>query len=266
MDTWLESGCVAPWAPRLAVVDEHGISAKADSPERFVGVPGMSAVCSSLAAQLRDCRYRWQARQITPAGAAWHVHSAAGDRLTASRVLVTCPPAQISSLIPELVTDRLKALLSGVDMRPCWAVLAAFDRSLLAQFDAAFVNTGPLSWMSSQRDRPGRPQQDAWVLHATPYWSEAHLEASPEWVIAELLRAARELPGSAREAVQRSATAHRWRYAIARAPLEDRVLPLHGDRLLAAGDWAFGSRVEGAWRSGHAAAKQWLAEPADASH
>ncbi|MEM9386223.1 MAG: FAD-dependent oxidoreductase [Pseudomonadota bacterium] len=257
VEGWLRSGIVAPWSPRLAVIDALGIAEKEHSPARFVGVPGMSAVCASLAGDLRECQYRWQAQAITATDGGWSVTATHGETINAARVLLTCPAQQVAALTPACAGSTQR-VLAEVQMRPCWAVLATFDRPLLEGYDAAFVNVGPLSWVASQRQRPGRPAQDAWVLHATADWSEANLELSPVVAAKALVDAARALAGLSDGLRVLGANAHRWRYAIARSPLDDQLVCLAGESLLAGGDWAFGSRVEGAWRSGCAAAARWL--------
>ena len=104
-------------------------------------------------------------------------------------------------------------------MKPCWALMAVFDRPLLGKWDAAFVNEGPLSWVSGQASRPDRPGAHAWVLHASPDWSLSHLEEDGDCVTRQLLDAARRLPGASTfETIQ--CAAHRWRYARAVTPIE----------------------------------------------
>ena len=79
------------------------------------------------------------------------------------------------------------------------------------------------------------------------------MEDEPDEIVEQLLAAAKELPLTGPFEVK-SARAHRWRYALARDPL-DRGAFWFGDRRLAlAGDWCHGSRVEGAFLSGAAAA------------
>ncbi|MFC1740587.1 FAD-dependent oxidoreductase, partial [Pseudomonadota bacterium] len=51
---------------------------------------------------------------------------------------------------------------------------------------------------------------------------------------------------------------HRWRYALAREPLLAGALWYPQDALVVAGDWCNGSRVEGAFLSGAAAAGRLL--------
>jgi hypothetical protein len=101
--------------------------------------------------------------------------------------------------------------------------------------------------------KPGRPDGNAWVLHASPDWSAAHLEDDPDRVIPALLAAAGDLPGATRCAAE-SAWAHRWLYARADEPLDRQAIWLDSHSLALAGDWCHGSRVEGAFLSGAAAA------------
>jgi predicted NAD/FAD-dependent oxidoreductase len=131
--------------------------------------------------------------------------------------------------------------------------MAVFDQPLLDDWDAAFINEGPLAWVCSQASKPGRPPGPAWVIHATPEWSRANLELTPEHAAARLLEEARGLPGANRpKAVDVSA--HRWRYALAEEPLDRQALWFDAHRLALAGDWCAGSRIEGAFLSGMAAA------------
>jgi len=74
------------------------------------------------------------------------------------------------------------------------------------------------------------------------------------------LTAARDLPLSQDFKVE-SAVAHRWRYALARKPLDCGAIWLSSKNLALAGDWCHGSRVEGAFLSGTEAAERIIKEP-----
>jgi hypothetical protein len=96
------------------------------------------------------------------------------------------------------------------------------------------------------------------VLHANPAWSLRHLEDEPQAVAERLLQAVVELHGA--EAVRaKKSVAHRWRYAVAERPLEKGALFDSATRLAATGDWCHGSRVEGAFLGGVAAAGRMIA-------
>ncbi|MEJ2385606.1 MAG: FAD-dependent oxidoreductase, partial [Xanthomonadales bacterium] len=251
---WRERGLVAPWRPRIAVIGER--PAFDDSgQERFVAVPGMSAVCSEIAAGLPDCRFDWHAVAAAHADGRWTLRSAQGEALTADALLVAIPPEQARTLLED---PAVEARLDDVEMMPCWTVMAVFDRPLLPEHDAAFVNDGPLSWIASQDSRPDRAPAQAWVLHAGPEWSREQLESAPATAGDAMLEAAMALPVA--QTVRPVASwVHRWRYARAREPLDDGALWFADRRLAVAGDWCHGSRVEGAFLSGAAAAGRILA-------
>ncbi|MEO0975481.1 MAG: FAD-dependent oxidoreductase, partial [Pseudomonadota bacterium] len=243
-----------PWQPRLAVIDSSGIAPKPESPQRYVGVPGMNEVCRHLARRVEH-RLQWRVERLWPCEGGWALGNSDGEEQRARRVLVTAPPEQTVALLEGVPGVTCPDALRSVCMRPCWALMAQFDQSLLDDYDAAFVNDGPISWVSSQRSRGERPAADAWVIHASPDWSEAHLERDPEWVAATLLEHALSLAGARGSLQVQRALAHRWRYAIAASPLAAGAVSVAGNALVAAGDWACGSRVEGAWLSGRAAAR-----------
>jgi predicted NAD/FAD-dependent oxidoreductase len=247
---WQSRGFVQPWNGRIGAVGNQRVTAKDGGPERFVGVPGMSAVCRELAAALPDCRFGWRVHAVQRTDCGWTLQSAGGAALEAAALLVTAPPEQTRVLLPD---PAVKAALEGVELRPCWAVLVVCDRPLLPGWDGLFVNEGPLAWLAAQAGKPGRSSAHAWVLHAAPDWSEAHLEDPVDQVCMALLDAAGRLPGAQQVEIE-YATAHRWRFAQAREPLAAGALDFPDRGLVLAGDWCHGSKVEGAFLSGIAAA------------
>ena len=96
--------------------------------------------------------------------------------------------------------------------------------------------------------------QECWVLHASPEWSRRHLEIEPGQVQETLLADfARVCSPASLHVVQ--TRAHLWRFALARTPLTEGHLSDPERSVLACGDWAQGSRVEGAFLSGWSAAE-----------
>ena len=253
---WCESGHVEPWDGRIGVVENGRIASAPAETERFVAVPGMSTIGRALTKELADCRFGWRMRQAAFSKVGWRLEAADGRTIEADALVITTPPEQIKPLLadPELVATVGQAL-HGLVMEPCWALMAVLDQPLLADWDAAFVNEGALGWVCNQAAKPGRPTAPAWVLHATAEWSWAHLETDAAQVSVSLLDAARILPGAANVQVE-FAAAHRWRYSRARKPLESGALWFEQQRLALAGDWCAGSRVEGAFLSGIAAARR----------
>lgn len=83
----------------------------------------------------------------------------------------------------------LATLAATARMQPAWAVVLRFDLAVDPGYDALFVNAGPVRWVARNSSKPGRAGVETWLLHATADWSQAHLDATPEAVIASLLPA-----------------------------------------------------------------------------
>jgi hypothetical protein len=257
--TWCDEGIVAPWEGRIAVVDNGRVEPKDGDTERYVGVPGMNAVCRHLAEDL-DVTWRTRVARIERDGGRWRLTAETGPDLgTADAVVVSAPPAQTAELLAD-AAPRLADRARAVDMAPCWAAMAVFDRPLEAGFDGAFVHGSPLSWVARNASKPGRPDHEAWVLHAGPDWSQAHLQLEREDAAVRLLDAFSDALGGL-DAGTLHVDAHRWRYALPREPLLDPCLLDAELRIAACGDWCGGPRVEGAFLSGCAAADRLRALP-----
>jgi len=251
---WQERGLVEEWEARIGIIEGSELSATRADTRRFVAIPGMSAICAALADDLHDCRLNWTAAAVNRDDQGWRIESKDGQSLKAEALVVTLPPDQAQAMLPGYLPGNLSL---KVGMMPCWAVMAVLDQPLLARWDAAFINDGPLSWVARQASKPGRPGAEAWVLHANPDWSLEQFENDPAVVSQEMLAAAALLPGSNSFVVEQSVM-HRWRYALAREPLLAGALWYPQDALVVAGDWCNGSRVEGAFLSGAAAAGRLL--------
>lgn len=253
LQQWRDAGLVQPWRPRLAVIGDKSAHHDPEETSRFVAVPGMNAVCRHMAADL-DCRFE---QRVVAArfDRHWWLELESGDRLQARRLLITAPPAQAAALLGE--SDRLHESLAGIAFNPCIAGMLTFEKPFDPGFDAAFVNRpGALSWIARNSSKPDRKGND-WVLHATAEWSQAQLEAPVDQQARQLAEAFGDLLGEPLPATS-GCTAHRWRYAQARDPLERGMIEDKDRRLAIAGDWLSGSRIEGAWTSGRKAG-EWLA-------
>ena len=251
---WRERGLVEAWNARIGVIEGSRIAAAPEGTERFIATPGMNAVCRAMADELSDCRFAWTVQSAAFEGGKWLLRAADGRKVEADALIISTPPEQAQELLAGSPAQQAcSEALGRIRMRPCWALMTVLDQPLLADWDAAFVNQGALGWICNQAAKPGRPDVSAWVLHATPEWSQDHLEHDADEVASLLLEAALSLPGAAQARAQFT-QAHRWRFALAESPLEHGSLWFEPYRLALAGDWCAGSRVEGAYLSGAAAA------------
>jgi len=282
---WMDAGVAVPWAPRIAVLGgddprrdvrgslgggaSGGVGGAGDGGlVRHVGVPRMTSPAQWLAEGL-GVRTGHTVQTLRRDGTRWRLGTAEHGWLPEAfdALVLAMPSPQAEALLRQgwqgrdgagADADALVNVAAAVTMRGCWALMLRFDAAVDLPFDAAFVNAGPLRWMARDSHKPGRPASanggDTWVLHASPEWSEAHIEDTPE-AAAEALLDAFAGWGGPRPA---ACTAHRWRYADSLPPPPDlrQWVPALGLGLC--GDWLAAGKVEGAWLSGHGLAMQVL--------
>ncbi len=252
VDSWVSEGLVDRWKGEICVLQRAEVAEKGSYIARFVGVPGMNAVCKHLAADLQ-VKLHCEVGSVCHDGTSWRLLDVESTPLGIfDAVLVSAPAPQAAALM-EAVPD-LANRVGQVDMSPCWAVMTVFPCTLPLTFEGAFVHGWALSWISRNSSKPQRPDApETWVLHASSDWSHEHLEDSHAEVIEALLDEFWGATGHPRVKAEHIA-AHRWRYAQPREPLPESYLFDRESRIGACGDWGGGSRVESALLSGLALA------------
>ena len=251
--SWIQQGLVQPWMGRIVKLSADGGSENQFGTPRYVAVPGMNSLAEHLAVDL-DLRTNTCISRIDPADGGWKLTDTSGsDAGTYDCVILNCPPNQSKKILNG--NTSLAQRMDSVIMNPCWAMMLTTSDLKDLDFDAAYVDHGPLSWVAHDGSKPGRCDAEGvncWILHASADWSRSHLECCPSLVEKELLQAFEEV-------IQRKITpihrrVHRWRYALPANPLDEQCLwdPVAG--VGACGDWCSSPRVEGAFLSGLALA------------
>ena len=248
---WLSRGVVAEWLGCVVRLENGAVTHTSPQP-RDGGVPGMTAMAADLASAIRvQTRTQIVAMSRGPSG--WTIKTDAHENFGSFETVVVTLPAPQSAVF--LQPHAFGAIASTLQMTPCWAVLVAFESKLEVPWDGAFVHNSPLSWVARNSSKPGRSgQSDCWVLHASPEWSAAHIEAAPDTAARLLLDAfssaiAQQLPPDSH------LTAHRWRHSHGSDADDRRMLFDPEVGLAVCGDWLAGGRVEGAFLSGVSAAE-----------
>jgi len=252
VQTWLDCGVVAKWEARIGSLSQGNWEPVDTSIDRYVGTPAMSAIAKNIASSL-NVKTQTRVQSIGHNRTGWQLNAGPGEQHNGfSHLIINAPAPQAAELTAEFPEFRRTA--QQTSMAPCWAAMVTLEERPPLPWDAAFVENSPLSWVARNSSKPGRPTgPECWVLHASPEWSQQHLEESPGPVADMLLQAFWEATGIAPQLL-RSAAAHRWRYALPDKPLEQRFLYDANINLAACGDWCGGPRVEGALLSGLALA------------
>lgn len=260
VDRWRRDGGLATWfhgAPDPVA----GSGDDAGHP-RFRGVPTMRSLAERLAGDLPDVRVGLRITSLCADAGGWvasAVPVGGGDpiELTAAALVCTAPLPQTLALLDEggvELEDRLEAALRPATYDPTLAVLAVPERApTLPNHGALRLSDGEVSWIADLHAK-GTSPVPAIVVHGNPEVSRELWTASDDEVADRLLAAARPHLGVDAAAVH----VHRWRYATPAGPPpggDELTLTATSPALVAfAGDVFAGGRVEGALRSGRAAA------------
>lgn len=253
IDTHSREGRAARWQGRIVSWDDGTVEEKHGT-ERFVAVPGMNSIAKSLAPGL-DIELYCRVAPLQRFGNQWKLVSDAGRDLGVfDLVVVSAPAGQTAELLSEASTMAERA--SEVVMSGCWTLMLALEAPLQCEFDAAFVHNSSLSWIARNSSKSGRTTNyDAWVLHATPKWSEQNIDTARAEVETQLLEEFGRIVGTSSFSVAHQAS-HLWRFALPEEPLADSYLFDEELQIGACGDWCGGPRVEGAFLSGLALAER----------
>ncbi|MFB6345099.1 MAG: FAD-dependent oxidoreductase [bacterium] len=254
----VDRGDAARWNPELVEIKDGKVGRKTQQPDRYVTNPGMSALTNYLLDDIEPA-YGTKIEALEPRSDQLELQ-ADGDSIGRyDTVILTAPPKQ-SAALAESVSDQVTKSCRSVEFLPTWAVMLGFDRRVPLEYDAAFVNQGHLDWMARNSSKPGRPDAESWVLHASPDWSAQHVEDDSSSITEALIEEFTHLTDldDLEDPVYQSA--HRWLYARADEPLNRQSVIDRDAGLVLAGDWLAGSRVEGALLSGRSAASRVLNE------
>ena len=258
VDSWIEQGLVGKWpdpklgnAQKIVVIENGSIKSLSDSDDRYVAVPKMNSICRYLAGGL-NVQTQTRIGEVKPEGQGVELFDNAGNSLGQfDRLIVSAPAFQTAELLTNF--PELASAIAEIEMNPCWATMLAFEKPVTDQWVGAFVHGSFLSWTARNSTKPGRNHDvEHVVLHANPKWTETHWDHDPvevaDMMLAEFWKAVGLSP-----VPPIHLQSHRWKYAIAVEPSQERCFADDAAVIIACGDWANGSRVEGAFLSGLAA-------------
>ena len=253
--SWMHQGLVEPWMGRIVEIKADGSQENKLGTPRYIAKPRMNSLAKHLAEGLNVVTESQIVALEPVADGGWRLLGQDGCGLGIfETVLLNCPPPQSSKIVKDH-TEAAKKIAS-IQMRPCWAMMLATEGLSEIDFEAAFVNDGPISWIAHDGAKSGRYEpggQTVWTIHASADWSEMHLESSPEAVQQDLLDEFRRIlasQGVDQCPVPVHCRVHLWRYALPANPISEECLWDSTARLGFCGDWCGSGRVEGAFLSG----------------
>lgn len=255
VESWREGGLVALWPAedqKIVVLKDGHFESEKEAPQRFVGTPTMNAFCKNLATGLQVHK-QTKITRIERTKTGYQCSSDNDEKFTGfSHVIVSAPAEQTLELIRGLCS--IEDQVAKIAMNPCWSGMYSFEARVSPDWVGAFVHDSFLSWAAQNSTKPGRKSvYETLVLHANPEWTRNNWERDGGEVAADMLsefwKASKLEPQIPTDSI-----GHRWKFAIAKEPATEKCFVDQDAGIIACGDWANGSRVEGAFLSGLAAA------------
>jgi predicted NAD/FAD-dependent oxidoreductase len=246
VQSWIQADIAGIWKPKLKVY-EAGVWRDSHSQEiRYVGTPNMNSPGKHLAKD-QSIQYETTISRLERRDDQWYLQCNEDREITDSYdFIVLAIPAPQASALTKNVDARAFSAISTAQMKACWTMMAHLPNQTTVDFDAAFINQEIISWICQNGSKPMR-QGNIWTIHASPTWSQDHLELSKEDAQAQLVKCLASLGFNCQNA---EISMHRWRYASGGLKNAIGFLALPDIGLGLCGDWLNGGRVEGAWLSG----------------
>jgi predicted NAD/FAD-dependent oxidoreductase len=247
VEGWLDEKIVGEWPARVVRTDGDNLDEVNNRTKLYVGVPGMNAMTKALAQSL-NVHYETGITGISFQNSQWHLETSLQVKVDPFDILIlSMPPSQVESLLPDHIPA--KKYIRKTKMLPCWAVMAIFDYIIPVNYDGAFVSDSALSWICRNNSKPGRPDKETWILHASAEWSKIHLEDSKEQVVDFLMTEFKRIT-SCSDFKLLFSKAHRWRFAENDVNYGEESVWDSDNQIGLCGDWFSESKIEGAYLSG----------------
>jgi predicted NAD/FAD-dependent oxidoreductase len=244
-----DAGELRTWCNGFAEPDGH---------PRYVMPAGMNGLAKFLSRDLADLRTGVRVDRVerTPTGWLARPDDAAHGPVEAAALLLTAPVPQSLELVDRggvELDPGIRPALEAIDYDAAMALLVVLDGApALPAPGAVQLTSGPFTFVADNAAK-GITDRPALTFHTADGLARSRWDDDDATVLAELLAAAAPWIG---DATVVEAQLKRWRYAAPRRVWpETCCVAVDGDEpLILAGDAFDGPRVEGAYRSGLAAA------------
>lgn len=232
------AGAVKKWTP--AHFD--------DAHPRYAGTHGMNTAPKFLAKNLAVKASQKVVRLEQKNG--WIAHTESGNQFSANALVIAIPAPQALDLLKNSGLDLPEtfAALRQIEYYPCLAVLARLDRVTALPTPGGFaLENQSVAWLADNFQKGITPEPTL-TIHASPAYSQEHLDGDLQAAGAKLLDLAKPHLG----AVQiLDFQVHRWRYSLPYQRFSEPFFKAETEFPLFFGGDGFGmGNVEGAFLSG----------------
>jgi predicted NAD/FAD-dependent oxidoreductase len=228
-----------------------------DAYPRYCGARGMKNIAEFLA---RDVSIHFQTaiETLDFQNQIWTAHAASGREYSGDFLILTAPIPQSLALFDssaKVLPAQARAALESVDYAPCLALLATLKNATgLVAPGALSVDEEPIAWLADNFQKGISPRAGALTIHSTGEFARENFEADENFIAEKLLAVAQGFFDAPLEI--ENAKVQRWHFSKPQNALEEGAVFVSDLNLCFAGDGLNGAKIEGAFCSGLAAARE----------
>lgn len=262
----LNAGYLQCWTPAIAHAEQIAntwlLTPSPDPQQRLIGPGGLQGWVENRLRQANPSLTHRHVQQVKAKASGWQLDCENGDTLHADQLICAAPARQTAALLGTLGHSIPPLKQADQALLPCHACLV---RAPATEYQAIFFDSDCLAWAADNHHKAGQTtaHPHVWTLHSTPAFSQAHAHSPPETIARMLVQEfarAMARPVAEMEILHLHAW-HQARPGPGAPEAQDECWADPQTGLAIAGDWLAGGRIEGAWLSGRAAARQLLATP-----
>ena len=247
IDIWKQNKIIDIWNPKIYVYENDIFENKSSPINRYVGVPSMSEIGKFMAKNL-NIHYSKLINKIEKKSEGWILHFNESKTCDSFNWVIMAIPAPQAYPLIKNYTYEIEPLMVQANMKGCWTMMIKFNNSQNINYDAAFINQGPISWLANNKSKPNRENFDIWTINTNSNWSQKNINLKPFFVKKKIIKSLKEF-GFTFENYDYKI--HRWLYALSNKKVLKGSILNESKKIGICGDWLNGGRVEGAWLSGN---------------
>ncbi len=250
----LAEGLLQSWTPKVVTIEKNKKPYKRQWFEpHYVATPNMNELGKVLCRDL-DVIKESRIRSLVPDSDGWRLELSDGELTECfDWVISTAPAPQTLTIMPPTFLHRQR--LESVTMTACFSLMLGFDEAPMISFDAAIVKNSKIGWLAINSHKPDRNGSYALLVQTSPEWADENIDMCPDRVESILISELQELIDIDWPTPVHS-DLHRWRYAGTSVAADEDYLIDHKNQLAACGDWCIEGRVEAAFLSARALARE----------
>lgn len=248
----LEKNIVQPWMGKFIEITNGEISNEKqwDSEHpHYVGVPGMQAIGEFLSKDI-ECVKNTQICEIVPEESKKLSLISKENKkyVNFDWVITAIPPSHAQKILPKN-TSYIADL--DISMLPCCSLLLEMRNDPKYAFDAALVKQSIISWISFQKNKPGKPKNITAVALSSNLWATENIGRKEEDISNDLVEEFCQILKIHPELIKNQKL-FKWEFANCNKRFGQSFFADENLRIASIGDWCSHGRVEAAFLSANA--------------